>query len=177
MSIEQLEAISLSNHDISKLLNNTQNIFSYPQLKNFNSIEELLGPKGFAVILYLLQPTYGHWTCVFFIDNHTIEVFDSYGIGIDAELEFIKNPKVKSKLGMNNPYLTKLLWKARNKYDLTINHHKFQARRNNIATCGRHVIVRLWNQHMSLAEYKKLMYSTEFTPDELVTFLTQQYLE
>lgn len=172
--------ISLSNVDICKLLDNKCNIVVYPDLKNYKSIEELLKPYGYAVILYLSKPNYGHWTAVFYAGpktngKKTIEVFDSYGIGIDAEQDFPMDPKFKKKSGMDIPYLTMLLMEAYHKYNMIINEHPFQ-KKGKIATCGRHVIVRLWNRHLMLDDYANMIFGFGVDPDILVTAMTDKYL-
>ena len=168
MSLKEDQEISLSGRDISKLLGRKCKIISYPQLREYSSIEELLEPYGYVVILALQAPRYGHWIAVLKVGKNKIEVFDSYGLGIDEELEFISDPSKRKILGMDKPYLTtRLLWECKDRYNLTINENKFQKKNKSISTCGRHVCVRIWNRNMSLNRYKKYLNSTRYNPDEL----------
>lgn len=171
-NIKSRQGISLSNIDINNLLFGRGKIINYPELKKYKNIEQLLDPDGFAVILALQGPNYGHWIAVIQIDDKTIEVFDSYGIGIDCELDFIKDKRLSDRLDMSTPYLSMLLWECKDRYNLTINHHKFQKEGHNIATCGRHVCVRIWNKEKQLKDYKKYMYGSGYDPDVFVTELT-----
>jgi len=172
--LNKLQKLPTSSKYLMKLLNNQVKIITYPELIKFNNIEELLYPYGRVIILYLQKENYGHWTCIFYQGKgkKRIEHFDSYGYFPDDELNFAIDPYFRKVNNMEYPLLTLLLNEAYNRYDMTFNQYKFQKKKKDISTCGRHCIVRLWYSDIELDEYKDMMFSTELTPDELVTMLT-----
>ena len=60
---------SLSGEDILKALEYECNLVQYKDLENFNSIEELLGPYKKCVLLYHTKLNYGHWTCLYEVND------------------------------------------------------------------------------------------------------------
>lgn len=158
---------SLSNLDIEKYLDNKTNILTYPELKKFNSIDEILEPYDNCVILYLTKKDYGHWCC-FYKTNGMIEFFDSYGIEPDMELKEI-DKNFRNNNGQKIPYLTELLLKS--KKQISFNNHKLQKMSSNIATCGRHCIVRICNKDIPIDEYAKIL-KLLGNPDKVVTEIT-----
>jgi hypothetical protein len=122
---------SLSNIDISKLLNNKCKIITYQELTKYNNIEILLKEKKFIILLYESTRNYGHW-CTFFINkDNNIEFFDSYGIMPDFELKFSDNIFRKHN-NMLLPHLTVLL--INSKRDIEYNNYKLQGEKTQ--TCG-----------------------------------------
>jgi hypothetical protein len=162
---------ALSGGDILELIKNKGNLLTYPQLKNYDNILDVLGKHGCAVILYLTKAkNYGHWICIIRHNDHTIEFFDSYGIPLDSEFGFITKEK-RQYLDQNMPYLSKLLYKY--PYKIIYNDQKLQKNANNINTCGRHVVVRILNRNMDVDDYvNALRRNKKYTPDQMVTFLT-----
>jgi len=61
-------------------------------------------------------------------------------------------------------------------YRINYNDKQFQADGTDIATCGRHCVVRLWKRNLSSGKYKefieKLCKKYKLTPDEVVLQLT-----
>jgi hypothetical protein len=112
--------------------------------------------------MYKTEDSYGHWTCLL-KNRYGYEFFDPYGIILDDQLKYV-NPEMtedekeqfKSYNKQNYRYLTNLLSKVHE--PVSYNHHKFQKFKRNgerPATCGRHVVLRLLNKDMSLAQYKR----------------------
>ena len=170
MSIEDLESISLSNVEVMNLIGNKANIIQYPELRFYENIDDILEPYGACIILFLTRENYGHWTCVFKVDENTIEYFDPYGLFIDEALDFKMNEYFRYKNHQNFAHLTWLLLNSR--YEITYNEHKFQQKKKGISTCGRHTAMRLILRELSLEEYKDFIYSFNLNPDKLVTLLT-----
>lgn len=170
VTIKDLEKMSLSNDEVLQLIDGKANLVTYTQLKNYKNIDQLLGKYGACVILYLTKKNYGHWTCIFKINKKTLEIFDSYGIFPDDELNFKMNDNFRIVSGQNYPHLTYLLYNS--PYDLTFNEYQFQKKGRDVATCGRHVATRLLLRKLSLENYKNLLTSDKYTPDEFVTMLT-----
>jgi hypothetical protein len=111
----------------------------------------------------------GHWIAVLKLDKNNIEVFNSYSGFIDMELNYVPQ-NLQKVLNEDYPHLTALLLKS--KYNIHYNDHPFQSKSDNIATCGRHCIVRALNRKMDIDEYDKFIKSQELKPDEFVTAVT-----
>lgn len=168
------ESKSLSGDDIYKLLNGKTNIIEYPDLANYNSVEELLSPFGNVVILYLSSEDYGHWTTLFqYPNSNVIEFFDPYSMVPDGEFRYIDTQKRK-ELKESSPLLSELLIK----YDgpIEYNNYKFQRFAKNVNTCGRWVVLRLTMKDLTLEQFRNIFITDakkfKFDRDELVTYLT-----
>lgn len=173
MTLKQYENIALSNHDITRLLNGKCNIFLYPDLQKFNSIDELLDPFDACIILYLSKPKYGHWCALTRRDDDVIEFFNPYGGIPDCCLKQI-NQEFRKESGQIIPYLTKLM--EGSSYELHFNEFQFQDKGHDIKTCGRHCCIRVFCKDMDIYEYKKFLdylcdkLDTDY--DGVVTILT-----
>lgn len=172
--IKKLEGKSLSDSDLKALFNSNAKILTYTELADVNDIEELLYPYDACIILYLTKRNYGHWTCVFRRGKY-INFFDSYGLKPDFELKWVPSYlRVETK--QVKPHLTYLLYKATyDGYNIEYNNYALQQKSSydhHIATCGRHVAVRLMFKHLSPDEYAELILNSNYTPDQLVTILT-----
>ena len=171
--------VPLSSDDIYKILNGKCKIIIYPELLKYNTIDELFDDSfDCVVILYMhnkiVNGFYGHWCCIFKIDNKTIEFFDSYGKFCDDQLNSKIDTHFRKEYGLEYPLLTYLLYYTANKYKLTFNHHKYQG--PTTSTCGRHCCVRLLNRHMKLSDYNNYINSYDIAPDLFVTILTNNIL-
>lgn len=160
--IKQLRENPLTDRDIRKILGPNVKILSHQELKNYDSIQQIL-PKtpDICVIIYETKPNYGHWVLLSrYIDSETghqtIEYFDSYGGNIDNPLNWIEKDQKKNI--DSTPYLTKLLIKAGQHFDIVYNSKDFQKEGHNISTCGRHVVLRaksIMQDHQTLSDYIK----------------------
>lgn len=162
-------SISLSGAEVLKLLDNKANLFSYSQLHNIKSIDELLGQYKKAVLLYHTSANYGHYVCVWEYNN-TIFFFDSYGGVVDSQLKFL--PKdLKKELNSNHNYLIRLMYNSG--LNVEFNQYQLQSREPNITTCGRHCVERLRFPEISIDEYYKIFKeASKFMPiDELIVLL------
>lgn len=161
---------SLSNHEIKDFFDDKINLVLYPDIKNIQNINELLGKYKRCVILYLTSQNYGHWCCIFLSKNKELHFFDSYGIMPDCELKFINNNE-RTILNQKIPYLSELILKSN--YETNYNSYKFQKEKENITSCGYHCIMRLCFCDLTDDEYKDFIYS--FGPDAdktVVKFIT-----
>jgi len=171
--LKKYEDVALSNIDILKLLDYKANIVLYPELFKYRHIDELLEPYGAFILLFEIRPKYGHWTCVFKVDDNTLEFFNPYGGYPDDSLEYIPD-EFREKSHQDHTYLTYLLLTS--PYDLTYNEYAFQQEGRNIRTCGRHCVVRVLCRSMDLDTYYRFLkaisehYNLSF--DEIVTWLT-----
>lgn len=163
--------IPLTGGDILKALKNKIDIVGYQDLQYYNNINELLSPYGAVVVLYPFKANIGHWVCVFYSVNRdgnmAIEFFDPYGLKVDSEFKYID--------GYSGPnYMARLLYHS--SLPIEYNNTKLQQMKEGIDTCGRHVIVRLWEKDKYIDDYVKELKSIKgLTPDEIVTLLTINY--
>jgi hypothetical protein len=160
---------SLSGEDIVNLLDYKCNLVAYPDIRRFNSINELLGKYKKCIILYLNNKNYGHWTCIYEYDG-TIFFFDSYGIKPNGQLNWIPN-HMNKELKQDHKHLLKLLYDS--KKPIEYNEYPLQKFGNGINTCGKWVVFRLKYPFLSVNEFKNLFYNKNIPPDNLVNGLVK----
>lgn len=158
-----------------------QHIIKYSDIDDFGSIDRLLpGKKSFKIIL--LEETFGsgHWLLLL-KNNRTIEYFNSYGLPVSKELDFLSD-SVRAALDQSEKHLNILLDKVTKKYDIIYNKIKFQKMGSDIATCGRWVILRLIlfrDLDMDLSSFisfiNRMKKHFKLTSDQLVTFLVSSH--
>lgn len=168
--IKNLENIGLSSDEILQLIDGKANLILYTDLAKITNIDDILKPYGACIILYLTRKNYGHWVCLIKLDDKTLEFFDPYGFMIDEELDWNIDKNFRKFSKQDYPHLTSLLYYS--PYYLTYNQYKFQKKKNDIKTCGRHTALRILLRNLSLDEYYNLILSMHKDPDYLVTLLT-----
>lgn len=131
-----------SNFDIMDCLNcDADKIIKYSELKQYNSLQELLPDRmDYKIILLETDKNTGHWTCVIRMNN-VIECFNSYGVSIDSEFKYIPD-WIERMLGQNNRFLTNLI-KKDNTFKIVNNNYEFQSKDKDVATCGRWCVLRI----------------------------------
>jgi hypothetical protein len=173
--LKQLEAYALGDDDIKKYLPNSK-IITYPELKRYHTIDDLLpNNPDYVFILYEDSVNKGHWTLLMRYGS-TYEFFCSYGSKIDEPLTWY-NAQTRNKLGEDVPYLSNLLNAVNSK--VIYNPVKFQQDNDNINSCGRHALVRalsLLNGGITLKKYqqkmKKIRTLTGGSYDDIVSAIT-----
>lgn len=170
--IIKLENKSLSNYQILRALPKGVKFMNYKDLvEKCQTLDDALGPLGCLVLLYVTHDNYGHWCCVFKINDNTVEFFDSYGRIVDDMIGKI-NKAIENQNHERLPYLSKLMKESR--YNLEYNDYKLQKKDSNVTTCGRHVICRLICRDMNIDEYvDKMFKNRKNDPDYIVTYLTK----
>jgi len=165
----------MSMDELKRILRGRANVYTYPEIKRFKTIDELLNPYGSAVILYLTSSNYGHYTCINKIKPDEIEFFDSYSIFPDKELNTITKQE-RIQLDQSTNHISKLMKESQ--YKLSYNHHKFQSKNTNVSTCGKHCIMRIYFKHLSLRKFngmmRKKMKETKLKPDEIVSIFVKE---
>lgn len=150
-------------------------IMMYKDLANFNNVDELL-PKDldYRIILIETSPNVGHWVLILKYKD-TIEYFNSYGVNGDTQKNSLIPKKMNIFLGQNKNYLSDLMKKSDSKYKLIHNKTKFQINSPKVATCGRHIALRIIcceKMFMNLKEYTKFVKDScrmyKCNPDVLV---------
>ena len=174
--MDKLLNYSLSDSDMRRILPRTK-FTPYNEIHHLNNIEELLGSDGTAVIMYLTKERYGHWVCLFLKPDGNLSYFNSYGSEPDYEMTSrIIKPSVRIAQNQVMPHLYELICKSGKKCEY--NDYKLQD--ENVSTCGRHVVLRLWNKHLNADEYAnrliKLAQVSKKPIDVVVSILTQNSL-
>ena len=131
----------VSAEDIKRMLGRGIKIIRFPELSEYNSIEEVLPYSNDCAIIFFIDeqtPTsnIGHWTCIMRNGNR-YEFFDSYGLSSKEDLEHIDKEK-RIRFGEQHDYLKELGGKM-----LHHNPIQYQGWSPKIATCGRYAIIRL----------------------------------
>ena len=175
--MDKLVNYSLSDSEMKRIIPGTK-FTPYNKLAKMTDINQLFGKNGTAIIMYLTSRNYGHWCCIFKKLNGELSYFNSYGTEPDYEMtsRLIK-PDVRLEHGEVLPHLYELICKSGKKCEF--NDYKLQDQ--NVATCGRHVALRLWNRHLDADEYAKRLINlarvNNLNTDEIVTLLTQPRLK
>ena len=164
----------LSDSDIKKILPGL-NVISYPELNDMSHIDQAFDREGRCMILYLTENEHtGHWVCMI-KKGRNVEYFDPYGgYKPDGERKWLSKEKL-IELEQDYPTLSKLL--SDSKYNVSYNPYKFQKDRNDIATCGRHCVSRLYFKNLTLDQYKKQIDDFGTSPDEYVSAFTFRWLK
>lgn len=169
--------IALSDDEVLKLVDGKANLILYPDLHKYNNIDEILNPYGACILLYESKPKYGHWCCIFKVNDNLIEYFNPYG-GFhegypDQSLEYIPM-EFRLKSYQYYPYLSFLMYNS--PYKLSYNEYQFQKHNKNIKTCGRWCGLRICFKNLSLDHFYKLIKfikkELQIDSDHLVTLLT-----
>ena len=131
------------------------NLLLYDDLKKFDSIESLIRKHKLNIILYQTSAPgddiYGHWVALFENPAGGVEFFDSYGVYPDDEIS-----RTIYSGCPHCDYLTQLLLDYMDRGgEVEYNDYPLQAPDPNIATCGKHVVIRMLNQGLSIDDYKK----------------------
>lgn len=176
---EQLN-YSLSDEDLHNILPNVRQI-SYADLKDYQTIEQLLPKQRDAVILFVeRQANVGHWEAIVRLDNDII-FFDSYGERPDKALLWAPK-QLRREMGQKFPLLSHLLNRAvDNGFVVKFNPFQYQSSDPSISTCGRWSILFikycLENTNASLPNFHNFIMSSckkhEVTPDILACMLVR----
>lgn len=168
--IKQLIARPLSGIVLNNFLDGETSVYLYSELKRFKNIDEAFNNNDSFIVLYRQSQYSGHWVCVI-RNNNNIEFFDPYGY-------FFFNDKWNSNktnkaLGQDKPQLKRLFKDST--YELHYNDFIFQDLNPQVATCGRHCVIRILFKELNIQQYKKVfedLASQHGNPDRIVTILT-----
>jgi len=173
---------SLSGEDMERVLSAEgirANISTYTDAVKHN-IDHLLS-RGAGVLCFETRPKYGHWIACW--RNHEgLNWFDSYGIYPDDETHWNFDPEFKRAALEDRPRMLAMLYEEhlRTGEPVVYNDVQLQEHKPGVATCGRHVCVRLSNWDLSCDEYIDLITAAckkhSVSPDELVVMATRPYM-
>lgn len=153
---------AVSEADIRSYFDYPVNIIKYEEIRDFESIDEMLEEGPVFLLIEIIQ-NFGHWCLIFKGINGSIQYFDSFGSNVD-QIFITKNKKlqkVKNEIleipGQDYMYLTQLL--INSPYDIHYNNYKFQSDNPAIATCGKWCIYRLMNGDLTAEKFIYLVLS------------------
>lgn len=175
--------ILLTDKQILKIAGSRSKILTYPDLKNYNTIEQLFGNYDKIILLYLNEINgnnySGHWTCLIKRKegkDTIVEFDDPYGLIPNKELEWFTEDELRN-LDQDNNHLIQLLYNFSlgENHKVEYNEDKMQSKKINIATCGRFVALRCHFYDVPLKiwqeEWRKLQ-SKGYNLDEVSVYLT-----
>lgn len=184
---------ALTPNEIFSIAGKTCNVIKYPDLSEFNSIDEIFEEgnslyglmrkdlpfdEDSCIILYMSKPNFGHWCTVNrYRDKNgntkRIDFLDSYGDMIDDQLDYINN-KFRGQSNQLTAHLCKLLDKA--DVPVHFNNVQLQVFGGNISTCGRYAALFLKHNNMKVENFtNSLLAASEkykIPIDRLVTLMT-----
>lgn len=164
--INDYKSIALSDADLLDKMQHQANLVTYPEIAEYRTLDELLGPYNVCFILYLWKPGMGHWCCITRHGN-LVEFFDPYGEPIDSCLEQIPEP-YRTESGQKLPMLSYLMRES--KYKLSYNEYQFQELDEDVSSCGRWTILRGLLKDLTLEQFRKLFLDEH--GDDIATLLT-----
>jgi len=168
---EEVQEYALGEDDVRKMIPDLK-ILSYPQLLKATSIEQVLDKKGRLLLLYLTQDqNTGHWVCLLKRRNTDfIEYFDPYGnYRPDGEAKW-NTAEQQREFQQSTKHLSRLL--ENSPYEVKSNAYHFQSDKQDVNTCGRHCVTRLYFKHLPLPDYIKLVEDSGVSPDDFVSGFT-----
>jgi hypothetical protein len=170
--LAKVKSYALSDSDITTILGHTK-IIPYPELENMRSIDECFDSHGRCILFFPnVSATMGHWCCMIRRPK-SIEFFDPYGDAPEEQKNGLSESR-KEALDIDEPSLKRLL--RGSGLPVYYNTHPFQADRSDVATCGRHCVVRLLYAPYSLDKYAGIIKKSGLTPDDFVSGLTYDKL-
>jgi len=111
-------------------------------------------PQLPIAVLYETAPGFGHWVGLLETPEG-IEHFDPYGIRPDAELRWVPK-KYREAFQSDAPHMVRLLEReAAGGVPVNYNEFRLQARKPNINTCGRWVVLRCRNPGLTSAQFAR----------------------
>lgn len=160
-------------------------IMTYPQLFQYQNIDQLLPPNGKIALLYVNDvkggSTIGHWTGLMRRAERkggadTVETYDSYNNEPDEQFKSID----RQVTNQPSNHLSKMLLDFNDRGGrVEYNEDQHQSRDPRQQTCGRHVAIRLMFSDVPLKNYQTQMDRIKragLTPDDFSVWMTEQLL-
>jgi hypothetical protein len=171
----------LTNHQVEDIAGAPLMTYRYNQFANSDNLDDMFNGYDNILISYdhamKGNTITGHWCCLKKLDNKSIVFFDSYGEFPDSQLDNI-DKEYREENNMIRSHLSHLLIDSKFK-NIYYNQFEFQCLEPGINTCGRWcgLFLRL---AMKPEPFKELIDHLcnmfDLYPDELVTYLTQQFI-
>ena len=172
--MEEAKAYALSNDDINKILEPDTHIMTYPELRNYKTIDDIFDPLGRVIMLYPIDaPNNGHWVGMW-KQGDRINYFDPYGKPPEEPKQWVSSDMNKL-MGQGRNLLTDML--KQSGYKVYWNTYPYQKMDEDVATCGRWVVARLVCKDMSADKfYKAVMKYGKGSPDGFAVRFTYDIL-
>jgi hypothetical protein len=190
---------ALSTTDIFDIARKTCNVLKYPDLQQFDSIDDLfeesssdyqlLRPQydfddNTCILLYMSRPNFGHWCSITRKPDNAHDVpsrrggtrldfLDPYGTIIDDQLDFI-NPKFRHESSQDQAYLCKLL----SDFDGEVHYNNIPLQKldGKTSTCGRYAALFLKYNQIPVEKFanslKKASIKHKIPVDDIVAMMT-----
>jgi hypothetical protein len=154
-------------------LKNDVNIVDYLDLANVSNLEQLFENSLNVIIFFPVESEFqGHYTCMcYYPDQHLISYFCPYGMSPMRNI-ILSNYLKRFDENMLRvlPNLIKTFCNNGGKF--LVNSYQLQSKKNSIATCGRHVTMRIMNRDIiDPTEYKNFLKMYNLTPDQIVSLV------
>lgn len=152
---------SINGDDVLNICDKEANLLRTSELKNYSSIDQVLGKYRACILLYDMKKEVGHWSCIFEKYPGVLEFYCPYALHVDEANEWTDG----------KPYLSNLLNNSR--YQVYNNDYQLQKYKNDINVCGRYVGARLMMRHLPLQKFTDLFIKNKcYDSDFWVTILT-----
>lgn len=156
--------VLITDKQIMKLAGKKTHLVTYPELKDYKTLDDLFGNNDKVIILYIntidSNSISGHWCAL--IRHHKgkkiiVEFADPYGKPVDESLKWHTKSKNR-ELGQSKNYLSKLLYdfSLNPNNEVHYNENKLQRMAENINTCGRHIGLRCHFNKIPLEQWQEI---------------------
>jgi len=174
----------LTDDEVMKLIGGGSKMLTYPELSEFDNIDDVFGSDDKVVLLYVNtikgNNISGHWTLLTRVKRgkKTIyEFMDPYGLMPDDQLKFY-NKSWRKKSGQDANFLTRLLYQCSLNPNCEVHYNELEVQKDrpHVSTCGRHIAIRGHFYKIPLEKYQKIfkqMKNNGYDLDKVSVFLTE----
>lgn len=173
-NMKKILAYSLSDADIRTILGQDCKIVEYCDLDKYKSMDDLLpNDTDYVIILIESQQNSGHW-CAITKRDKVISTFDSYGVKLQDELNFISRT-MNRMLGNTKQELENLIKSCADDVEVIYNKTALQSQSPSVTSCGRWCcsFIQLFKLGYSLPEFLEIVNNQceehDVPPDVLVS--------
>lgn len=154
----------LTDKDVLKIIGGKSKLLTYPELMQYNNIDELFGNSDKIILLYVNEVDgnniTGHWCLLTKVKRGkktVIEFTDPYGLMPDEQIKSY-GESWKNESGQNRNALTRMLYdfSLDPNHEIHYNELKVQKDSEDINTCGRHIGMRGHFYKVPLKKYQQI---------------------
>jgi hypothetical protein len=155
----------LNGNQLLNMMDNKCNLIPYSTIKNYRSIDDLLGYYKQAFILYEYEDKSGHWVVMYRSPKGTLCFYDSLGNNLDELNEDIN----KFRKGRGLPLVNNDLSNLTAFQKVIYNNYPIQQDKTNVNTCGAYCVARLKLKSLNNEKFNNLFKNgKEYSPDYFV---------
>ena len=161
--IERERAKPLDKDDVMKMAYRPGLRYLYYDDIGNKTLKQLLPEKNSGRLILFVDHSHpkrkiGHFCLLFQHERSGLTFFEQYGLGLRVVTHMTRSKKKLEVLLQHT--------------DVHINKNKYQQRKQDVNTCGRHCITR-WNcAQMKAGEYERFMHDPKLSTEEIVIMLT-----